>query len=200
MLKINGLRIAWVDHHPSDADSVGITLMLVNPTTTFVVALILAGWLSELAANGINNNGAGGRALNGATTAQPTDAIDAMATNPAGLVDLDPSWNIGLIGIHADGHYSRRGSSVDLDNKFELAPEFALAFPLGDDLMIGLGVIPEQLRVVDWRYRDAPGGLSGNTSYGCRDHRAEFIGIRSSIGVGALERQAEFRCKCEDAL
>jgi long-chain fatty acid transport protein len=153
-----------------------------------LLALLLAFPVEFASANGVNNNGAGGRgrALNGATVAQPTDAIDAMATNPAGLADLDASWNVGLIGIHADGHYSKRGSgTVDLDNRFGLAPEIALALPFGESLMIGLAVIPEQIRVVDWRYRDSPGGLDGGTSYGFRDHRAEFIAIRSSLGIGA---------------
>jgi len=143
---------------------------------------------SDLAlANGVNNNGAGGRgrALNGATVAQPTDGVDVMATNPAGLADLDASWTFGLVGIRADGHYAKLGEeTANLDSKFGVAPEFAIALPF-ENLVLGLAVVPEQLRVVDWRYQDAPGGLDGSTTYGFRDHRAEFIGIRSSIGVGA---------------
>lgn len=138
--------------------------------------------------NGVNNNGSGGRgrALNGATVAQPSDGIDAMATNPAGLADLDSSWQLGMIGVYADGRYAKQGEEpVEISNHTGAAAELALVLPFSDALTVGLSVIPEQMRVVEWRYPDSAGGIDGATSYGVRDHSAEFVGIRTALGLGA---------------
>jgi long-chain fatty acid transport protein len=153
-----------------------------------ISTLIWSAALEHSLANGVNNNGSGGRAraLNGATVAQPTDGIDAMATNPAGLANLDRSWQLGMIGVYADGRYAKQGEDpVGISDHTGVAPELALVLPFSDALTVGLSVIPEQMRVVEWRYRDAAGGIDGATSYGVRDHSAEFIGIRTALGLGA---------------
>jgi len=160
--------------------------MARRKTVRLSLLLALTAPDAALLANGVNNNGASGRgrALNGATVAGPTDAIDAMATNPAALIDLDRSWTFGLVGAYAKGRYSKAGERpVRLMSEFGVAPELGLALPFHESLTLGLSVAPEQLRAVEWRYRDAPGGLDGRTSYGFRNHRSEFAGVRSALGL-----------------
>ncbi len=157
------------------------------PTCSVVAALFLTS-AGVLGANGVNTNGSGGRgrSLNGATVAQPGDAIDAMASNPAALADLERSYALGLFGAYADASYSKRGEpSVGLTKHGGTAPELGVVLPFQESLTLGLAIIPEQARIAEWRYRDAPGGLDGRTSYGERAHKADFIGVRSSIGLAA---------------
>ena len=103
------------------------------PTCSVVAALFLTS-AGVLGANGVNTNGSGGRgrSLNGATVARPGDAIDAMASNPAALADLERSYALGLFGAYADASYSKRGEpSVGLTKHGGTAPELGVGGSIG---------------------------------------------------------------------
>ena len=140
-------------------------------------------------ANGVNRNGAGARSMGlaGSVVAHPGDPLGAMSANPAGLTN-EPgiALGIGAVGIYADAEFTNAvNGSVKLTKPWGLAPELALAVPLPDDrFTFGLSVIPEVMRLSQWRYTDAPGGLDGNTSYGTRRHSAEIVSIRAAAGLG----------------
>lgn len=140
-------------------------------------------------ANGVNRNGAGARSMGvaGASVANPDEPLGAMYSNPAGLSLLrERQITLGMLALYADAEFSGGASgTVDLAEPFGIAPEVALALPLGDlPVTLGLSVIPEVTRLSEWNYRDARGGLDGDTSYGYRLHSAEIISIRSALGAG----------------
>ena len=47
----------------------------------------------------------------------------------------------------------------------------------------GVGVNPDIVLRAPWRYRDAPGGADGRTSYGVQPHESEILLLRSALGV-----------------
>lgn len=152
-------------------------------TAAFVLSSAIAAH-----SNGILRNGAGARSMGlaGAIVADPRDPLSAMSANPAGLAGLSRSGSLGLVGIYADATFtSRVDGPVGLTKQWGLAPEAALAIPLNDSAFVfGLSVVPEVMRLSQWFYTDAPGGLDGNTSYGARGHSAEIISIRAAAGAG----------------
>jgi long-chain fatty acid transport protein len=157
--------------------------------SALLIPLFLATSALTAGANGVNRNGAGARSMGlaGAVVAQPGDPLATMAANPAALTNSNKiTLTLGGMAIYADAEFTNKvNGTVDLAEPFGIAPEAALAVPLTDTpFTFGLSVIPEVTRLSEWRYRDAPGGLDGNTSYGHRLHSAEIISIRAALGVG----------------
>lgn len=125
--------------------------------------------------------------IGGASVASPDDPVAAMMANPAGLAGMrDPLLTLGAMAVYADAVFTGSANGrVELAEPFGIAPEIALAVPLNDyPVTLGLSVIPEVTRLSEWYYRDAAGGLDGNTSYGYRLHSAEIISVRTALGAG----------------
>lgn len=165
-------------------------LMLSHrPWAHFPRALVsvVAFSFSHLAAvaSGIYQDGASARsqALGGAATGSSGRAVDALSTNPAGLSSLaHPAVELGLGAGFVHGEFSNRSNQRAQLDDFGLKPYGALVYPVGP-ITFGAGLIPDSAMRAAWRYRDAPGGLDGGTSYGDRDHRAEIEVLRFALGA-----------------
>lgn len=158
-------------------------------STSLVIAALALGGARLAHANGILRNGAGARSMGigGAIVAHPDDPLSAMSANPAGLAGFSRSAaSFGAVSIYADAtFYSRVDGPVSLTRNWGAAPDLAAAIPLeGTPVTLGFSIIPEVMRLSEWRYTDAPGGLDGNTSYGFRPHHAGIIGVRMAAGAG----------------
>lgn len=125
--------------------------------------------------------------LGGESVAQDGSAISAVATNPAALASLTrANVEFGITGGFLRGKFERdTGEESHLRENAVLLPSFGFALPLATKIpiVIGLGFNPEIAAEVDWRYRDAGGGLGGATSYGEQRQEARILGLRSNLGV-----------------
>ncbi len=155
-----------------------------------VAALGFAAVLNAPAA-GLFGDGADARtiAVGGNDVAQSGSALGAMNSNPAALSALSRNqFELALGGTYASGDFDQAdGESADLRELAGYIPAAALAIsaPLGVPLTFGVAVLPDIMSAADWRYRDAPGGLGGSTSYGRQTHRSQILALRTSIGVAA---------------
>lgn len=154
-------------------------------TALFTVSLLM---MLDARANGVLRNGAGARAmsLGGASVAQPDEPLEAISVNPAGLgLVTKPTLQVGAWGAFADGHFSNAANAATTSpGSLGVAPEAALAFPLESaPVVLGFGVAPDVAAGLDWQFVDAPGGLTGTTSYGTQRHFAELVAIRTAAAA-----------------
>lgn len=152
--------------------------ILVQAVSTLLVA-------PALFASGIYQDGASARAkgLGGISTAGARGALDALATNPAALTESSkPSIELGADAGWVRGDFSNRADDTSMDD-FGVKPHGAISWPLGP-VTIGAGFIPDAALRSEWSYRDVPGGLDGNTTYGTRTHRSEIQVLRFALGAG----------------
>ena len=132
-----------------------------------------------------NAAGARSMALGGVYVPSSTGALDALATNPAGLTVLSGrTIDLGVTGIFARGSFT---NSVNQDSPMKTSPGVvpygAFGMPIGHSrFSVGLGIVPELTSVSDWRYVDAP-GVAGAT-YGMQEQKAAILAARSVAGVG----------------
>lgn len=136
-------------------------------------------------AAGIYEDGASARAraLAGAVAASTDGALDALASNPAGLADIrGPKLEVGGNYGWAHGTFSNRANDRTILNEHGATPGLGLAYPVGP-ITFGLGVIQDSGLRADWRFRDAPGGLDGATSYGFRAQKSEIAVVRIALGA-----------------
>lgn len=139
-------------------------------------------------ADGVYRDGAGARAmsLGGASVALPDQPLEAMFSNPAGLgLATNASLQLGVVGGLAQGEFSDSvNKNSHMRDTLGALPEVAFVYPMKSlPLSFGLSVIPEALSRVDWKFADKPGGLDGATTYGLRENYAQFIAIRTALGV-----------------
>ena len=140
-------------------------------------------------ASGIYVGGYGARsaALGGAEgVAAVDDIISIMGTNPAGLGMMsDVSVGIGATGLYGRGRFTdKTGSGGRLDSNIGIAPEAAVAFPIGNSsLTLGVGLLTDAGLQADWNYVDPAGGWGGTTSYGEQNHFSEIILVRTTVGL-----------------
>jgi long-subunit fatty acid transport protein len=143
---------------------------------------------SARAGEGILSTGVGARAMGmgGTQVADPGGALGSVATNPAGLSEID-SWDgeLGLLGASAYGKFtSKTGAAGTLSSAFVFAPEGAIGTHLkGTPLSIGVGVAPQVGLQAHWNYPDPAGGLGGATSYGMQRDNSEIEVIRIALGA-----------------
>lgn len=136
------------------------------------------------AAASLYRDGPGARAmaLGGSATALAEDPLDALFANPAALGEIRrPTLTLLGVGGLLDGEFHNRvNRRADLS---EVAVGGAGAFvvPAGP-VRFALGVNPDIGTRVNWRYRDAPGGADGATSYGVRPHEAGIVLLRTAAG------------------
>lgn len=154
----------------------------------FAAASLLA-LTSAASAAGLFEDGADARtiALGGIDGAQTGSALAAMNSNPAALTGLsDFQFEANANGTYLDGHFHRdSGENAETEEYAATFPAAALAIPGPKNFPIkfGLAFLPDIADEIDWRYRDAPGGLGGLTSYGPRTHRARILALRSNAAV-----------------
>jgi long-subunit fatty acid transport protein len=121
----------------------------------------------------------------GIYTPGPTNALDALALNPAGLSSLAaPVGDAMLFSGLAWGSFSNAAND---DSRMRLRPGFtpigAVATPIGHSRRwsAGLGVTPDFLSAVNWHYSDSPG--TGGADYGSQAEQSEISAYRASAGV-----------------
>lgn len=154
---------------------------------TLAGAMTLGGG-DGLRASGIYRDGIGARsmALGGADVTLRDSPLAAMTANPAALGGVGkPAFDLGLTVALPDGDLHRNsGSSGSLWDSAGALPELAVTFPVTETLGLGVSVAAEAMLAGDWGYEDAPGGLSGGTSYGWLRHRSEIALVRTALGAG----------------
>ena len=144
-------------------------------------------------ANGLERTGVGAVAMGkgGTAVASVDDPFAGGAVNPALLGYLTRAdFSASVVAIEADGKFTSRSGSGFLDEDSGVFPELALRLPLSKRAGFGFSIIPEQARLADWIYEDAPGGIDGNTSYGRRRHRSHPFEL---LWVWAFKYPTPFR-------
>jgi long-subunit fatty acid transport protein len=112
-------------------------------------------------------------------------AIDAFASNPAGLTALAaPTADLSLTSIFASGSLSNSvNNNAPLRDSPGVVPYGAFGTPIGHSrFTIGAGVTPELTSVSNWNYVDAP-GVAG-ASYGMQQQKSAILAVRSAVGLG----------------
>lgn len=161
--------------------------------------LILRGWrillitgllvpVPQAYAAGLYRDGADARsaALGGAEVAQSGSALAALDANPAALATMTrPGAEVNLAGGSLSGKFTEADGSDAHFHQGGFLPAAALELPAPHHFPIrfGFGLIPEIAGQTDWRYRDAPGGLGGTTSYGEQTYRSHILALRLSLAV-----------------
>ncbi len=148
--------------------------------------LSVLGLVHQVRANGLERNGVGARSmsLGGASVADETDALGAMAYNPGMLGFFGKREAIvGLTGVFADGDYrSQAGDRGHLRNTDAMIPDIALILPMSQRVTLGFSMIPDSSRFANWRYVD-PMGAAG-VGYGLMKHRSDILNVRGAAGIG----------------
>lgn len=129
-------------------------------------------------------SGARAAALAGADQALGRTPVEALTFNPAGLASVERrEASVTLAAASASGSFSNRvDASGDLDDARGVIPEGALAWRLGERLVVGAGLSVDGAIGGDWRFKDAP-GVAG-ASYGLQVHRSSIRVARLGVGVG----------------
>jgi len=133
----------------------------------------------------MNTASARSNALGGTYVATSSDAVDALAANPAGLSFLrGRNLNLDVDAIFARGSFSNSvNSNSPMRTDAGVIPYGAFGMPIGHSrFSFAVGVMPDLLSDSDWRYVDAPG--TAGASYGLQEQKSSIIAIRSAAGVG----------------
>ena len=121
----------------------------------------------------------------GIYTPSSSDALDAMALNPAGLTALSaPSVNLSAVGLFARGAFSNSTNNHSpMQPTSGFVPFGAFGTPLGHSRWsLGAAFTPDLLSAANWRYHDSPGAAGAN--YGLQNEKSAILAFRSSLGVG----------------
>lgn len=160
-----------------------------NKTTGLALStLVAAGLAGDAHANGISRNGVGARAmsLGGADAALDGSPASTMNANPAALGGLGATaLELGVTGGIPAGEFSNSDNAdAPMQEVFGAMPDIAVVFPVTQTVGVGVSVAPDSMLADEWRYVDAPGGLSGTTSYGLLTHRSQIVVLRTALGAG----------------
>ena len=141
--------------------------------------------VSPATAASLYQDGAGARArsMGGTGAAAANDPLSALFDNPAAMSDIDRlASGLGVDTGIAHGSFH----NVANDHSTTLAAgaigEAAVTVPVGP-VRFGAGVNPDIALRDRWRYRDAPGGADGATTYGVRDDESEILLLRGALGA-----------------
>jgi long-chain fatty acid transport protein len=138
-----------------------------------------------------NTASARSMALGGVYLPSAGGAIDAMATNPAGLTALSArTVDMSVTSIFATGSFTNSvNNNSPLKDSPGVIPYGAFGMPIGHTrFSVGVGFTPELMSLSNWRYVDAP-GVAG-ASYGLQQQKSAILAGRASVGVGyALSRK-----------
>ncbi len=156
-----------------------------------VVAFGLAGACVQAQSFYWNTASASSMAMGGVYLPSQGGALDALASNPAGLTMLGArTLDLSLTSIFASGSFSNSvNSNVPLKDAPGVIPYGAFGMPIGHSrFSFGVGVLPELMSVSNWNYVDAP-GVAG-ASYGLQKQHSAIIAARAVAGLGfALSRK-----------
>ena len=121
--------------------------------------------------------------MGGTGTAAADDPLAALFENPAAMSDLDHAeFSLGEdTGIAHGSFHNVANSHSTMLTAGEIG-EAAAIVPFGP-VRFGLGVNPDIALSDDWRYRDAPGGADGATTYGVRTDKSDVLLIRGALGA-----------------
>ncbi len=142
-------------------------------------------FLRHAPAAGLYQDGAGARAMGmaGTGTAVAADPLDALFDNPAALGQIDHlTAQLGVQAGVVQGRFHNRANDDSFMTDAGVIGQAAISLPLGP-VHLALGVNPDIAARVDWRYRDAPGGADGQTSYGVRPEDSEIVLLRTALGA-----------------
>jgi len=123
-------------------------------------------------------------ALGGVYVPSTSDALGALATNPAGLTYLSsPTLDLSMSAVFARGSFS---NSVNSNSPMTTAPGVipygAFGMPIGKSrFSFGAGFAPDLVSVSDWKYVDAP-GFAGVT-YGMQENKSAILAGRAMVGL-----------------
>ena len=123
-------------------------------------------------------------ALGGVYAPSSTNALDALAINPAGLaLRSAPVIDLSIEAVFARGQFVNRANPNGRLDANGAVPYGAIGAPLGRRWGFGAAVLPELLSSAKWRYTDPPGG-AGQVSYGPLNSTSQIVALRAALGVG----------------
>ncbi len=121
--------------------------------------------------------------LGGSGTAAARDPLDALFANPATLSEIrGPMLAVATGTGFAHATFRSRDGDDTVMNEDGILGSFAVSVPVGP-VRLALGVNPDIALRDRWRYRDAPGGADGATSYGVQPQESEIVVLRTALGV-----------------
>jgi long-chain fatty acid transport protein len=124
-------------------------------------------------------------ALGGVYIPSSSDAIDALATNPAGLTYLSGrSLDLSLETVFPRGSFSNSANNgAQLGRTPGVLPYGAFGMPIHNSrFSFALGFVPDLMSVAHWNYVDAP-GVAGAT-YGQQEQKSAILAGRAIAGLG----------------
>jgi len=157
--------------------------MNVRSLCLTLVSLLLAGVASAQDFY-MNTSSARSAGLGGIYVASSTDALDALATNPAGIAFLTGrNLNLALDTVFARGSFS---DTVNTDAPLRTSPGVipfgAFGMPIGHSrFSFAVGATPELLSTANWQYVDAPG--TAGATYGLQQQKSAINALRFSGGL-----------------
>lgn len=131
-----------------------------------------------------NSASANSVALGGAYVPSSAGALDAIATNPAGLSELKrPVLNLSAAAEFARGSFSNSANTnAPMRTAPGVVPMGAFAMPIGKThLTLGVAEMPELTTVSKWYYTDAPG--TAGATYGFQENRSAILATRSAAAA-----------------
>ncbi len=140
---------------------------------------------SHAPAASLYQDGAGGRAqaMGGAGAAVADDPLSALFDNPAALSDLNRlALQLGVDAGFVQGRFSNRANPDAHLDQDGVIGGVAASVPVGP-VHFGVGINPDIAARNNWRYRDAPGGADGSTTYGVQPQESEIALLRSAVGA-----------------
>lgn len=138
-----------------------------------------------LPAASLYQDGAGARsaAMGGTGTAAADDPLGTLFDNPAAMGEIDrPALSLDADTGIAHGSFHNRVNDHSTMLTAGAIGAAALVVPVGP-VRLGLGFNPDITAQTDWRYRDAPGGADGFTTYGVRDDHTTIALLRGAFGA-----------------
>src|ERR1700744_5104890 len=129
-----------------------------------------------------NSASANSVAMGGVYVPTSAGALDAIATNPAGLSELKrPVLNVDATAAFARGSFSNSANTnAPMRTAPGVIPMGAFAMPIGKTpLTLGIAETPELTSVSKWYYTDAPG--TAGATYGFQENRSAILATRSAF-------------------
>jgi long-chain fatty acid transport protein len=171
--------------------AVEITLLMriISHIGRFSSAVIFAALgalaCSRAQAGGLYRDGvsASSMGMGGTTTAAGSGPSDALFSNPAELsLSQRPTLELSADGGFVHGDFSNRANNDNVMNNAGALGSGAFVLPAGP-LRFALGIDPDMASRANWRYRDAPGGADGATTYGVQSQESQIMLLRTSLGM-----------------
>ena len=123
-------------------------------------------------------------AMGGVYVPSNSDAIGALATNPAGLTYLSsPTLDLSMSAVFARGSFSNSANTnAPMTTSPGVIPYGAFGMPVGKSrFSFGAGFAPDLVSVSDWHYVDPPG--YAGVSYGMQENKSAILAGRAMIGM-----------------